>query len=129
MNKYIAIIGGLLFLFGCKTAKESPPITEKNGNTQDCYTIIKGDCVEVSFIGNASLGMAWYWKNKEQVTVVDSSNVRYFQENPELIGSSSTLCWTFCAKHSGTDTLVFEFCPIYDQQKMIKQRKVVVSVQ
>lgn len=126
MNKALIFILSFAFflLFACKTVLPEQP----TNTTGDNYTVKKGDCFDITFTANASLGMAWFWKNKDAVTIVDSTNVRYHQQHPELIGSSSTLFWTFRGMERGTDTLLFEFCPVYEQQTMVKQRKVVVTV-
>lgn len=129
MYKYFSLVLIVFALVACKTTQSvSTDSNSANEQSKDYYVLKRGECVDLSFITNASLGMAWYWKNSDEVTIVDSTNISYHQENPKLIGSSSTMLWTFCGNTKGTDTLLFQYCPVYDQKNASKERKVVIFV-
>lgn len=92
------------------------------------YTLHKNDTLELMFVTNSSTGYHWRWLNQKECSVVDSIDMHYHQDHPELIGSSAKMYWQFCAHKVGTNTLHFGYSPVYNSSIIVKERSVTITV-
>lgn len=115
----------LIVLTSCKVSQNSRSIDPK-GNY---FEVKEGKTFEIQFTTNASLGYAWMWENEKAVSIVESLDSRYVDNNPPgIVGASVQRFWNFRGKEKGTDTLRFNYCRANDPSTSIETRAVVVKV-
>lgn len=115
----------IALLVGCKSTEK----VAKNDPNGETFMIKTGETFEVHFLSNASLGTKWIWKNKESVAIVDSVGLRYEQKSPEgMVGAASDMFYKFEGVKSGTDTLEFWSCRVWEIDTPLKVVKKVVKV-
>lgn len=125
MKKSIYILCVIIAISACSTTKNNIT-TDSSGNY---FEIKKGDTFEINFVTNASTGFAWFWTNKNEISIADSIGVRTVDNNPKgYVGGSTNRYWKFEAVKKGTDTLEFEYRRPWDAQEVARQRSVVVTV-
>lgn len=99
MKNLIVLIALVTLLFSCE--KEEPFSNEIVSHP--------GESFDIEMESNWSTGYHWYWTNNSDISIVDSIDLNYIIEDPDLEGSSGTEIWTFKAKSLGEELLVFSY--------------------
>lgn len=93
---YVSCLMGIILL-SCNEKKQKPD-----------YKISQNDTLKIELNYTAGTGYSWFLENKEEVKILDSTNVEFFANN-NLIGGSGTEIWSFVATEKGTCTLSFVY--------------------
>jgi len=130
MKKLLIIIFALLFI-GCKSGERLMLAdAHSDHSTENDHIIVKkGDLFEIHFISNESLGTCWQYVNKQEVTIVDSIDQRSVSRAPAgIVGAASNLYIKFKAVNKGTDTLIFKYFRVFDEDFPVTVEKKIITV-
>ena len=122
MKKTFLLLAFLLPLLSCES-----PSDVSNDPEIDIVEINIGKSFDIQLDANWSTGYHWSWTNSESITIVDTTEVKFISDDPNLDGSPGKEMWTFKAKSVGTDTLVFAYQRNKNDVEKTKKIKVVVN--
>jgi len=98
-------------------------------NLNNFRKISVGDTLQLQFESNLSTaGYSWKWCNSKDVDIVDSVNFIYVSSKPERIGGGGIETWIFKGIKTGTNTLHFEYCQVWDSTSTIYKNNIIVKV-
>lgn len=64
---------------------------------------------KIKLESNPTTGYQWKWSNKQDISIVDSTNWRYVADFPVRTGSGGKEIWTFEGIKTGIDTIKMEY--------------------
>lgn len=92
------------------------------------YEIEMNEQFQLNLVSNPSTGFKWKWINKQEVTVVDSVDYQYIEEDSNMIGCAGKETWTFKGVKKGVDTIKLEYRRPWEKQVSAKTKVIVVRV-
>lgn len=124
MKKHLLAAFLAIATLGIANAQKS-----KVSDPKPYYEIRKGGIITFRLLEHTGGGYLWQWKNRAQVSVVDSIGVtRWSESNSRKYGAPIYTIWKFRAVRSGIDTLRFEELRVFQKNSTINTKKIVVRV-
>jgi len=99
MKKIIIIASIIILVLSCEKETGVPEIIETT----------TGETFKVDFEANWSTGYHWVWKNRDNITVADTTDLEFIPDDPGVEGSPGTEVWSFIAKQKGDQVLRFAY--------------------
>ncbi|WP_320054046.1 protease inhibitor I42 family protein [uncultured Acetobacteroides sp.] len=119
----------LLILMAIATLGAASAQEPKAPDPKPYYEIRKGGTITFRLLEHTGGGYLWLWKNRAQVSVVDSIRViRWSASNTRKYGGPIYTIWKFRAVRSGIDTLRFEEQRVFQKNSTINTKVIVIRV-
>ena len=112
----------------CDKKDEKPAKTEQEGCVGGDpapdydFTVSRGEVFTIELISAPGAGMRWEWKNKADVTCVDTIGLEEVPLIEERRGDEVIEKWNFKGLKKGNCTLLFEYIDYTDNKSVVDSK-------
>lgn len=92
------------------------------------FTVSRGEVFTIELISAPGAGMSWEWKNKTDVTCVDTVGLEEVPLIEERRGGEVIEKWNFKGLEKGNCTLLFEYIDYTDNKSVVESKNFKIYV-
>jgi len=92
------------------------------------YEIGIGESFQIELASNPSTGYSWKWMNKQEMSVVDTTDNQYIPDGPDRIGGGGREIWKFKGLKSGSEVIKLGYTRAWESGPAADTKTIKVNV-